>query len=512
MTKDEIIALAQGIASQPSASFDEELAQLRELEDKARKELHQLKIAECKLSFAAFVDEFFEEVGGRPLIHNRATREMVQALQNVADGIAPRLLIAVPPGLAKSTMLALYVAWRFAVNPAWQMIHMSHAHDLASIQSLRVRRLILGDHYQSMFPIEFRDDESTIGRWATSKGGHFMAIGLDSSITGKRAKEMILDDPLNAPDRFSAVARERVWQWFLDNAGSRLDGAVPPVVVVQQRLDRDDLIGKILAADPRGWKLLELPAEYPDGTLLAPEILPREKLDALREASLSIYNCQYLQQPSDDQNAIIKRSMWKFHRTPDVPEIMPRPQGCNSDPAVMTPAKFDRIVISADMTFGGVKTSNDYCVIQVWGGKGGERYLLEQWRAKATQIVQRDAIKDAASRYPHSKVLIEKAAGGAGAEEILTMDGIPNIMLVPATKDKGTRIGLVSPTIEGGHAYLPLGAPWLSDFVEELAGATKHDDQMDACSQALTDLNTHNTMRHVVAATNLAALAKRFGR
>lgn len=34
---------------------------------------------------------------------------------------------------------------------------------------------------------------------------------------------------------------------------------------------------------------------------------------------------------------------------------------------------------------------------------------------------------------------------------------------------------------------VPLGAPWLGDFVEELAGATKHDDAQDACSYGLFD-------------------------
>jgi hypothetical protein len=31
----------------------------------------------------------------------------------------------------------------------------------------------------------------------------------------------------------------------------------------------------------------------------------------------------------------------------------------------------------------------------------------------------------------------------------------------------------------------------LADFVEELAGATRHDDDQDACSQALHWLNTN---------------------
>src|SRR5439155_6253761 len=51
------------------------------------------------------------------------------------------------------------------------------------------------------------------------------------------------------------------------------------------------------------------------------------------------------------------------------------------------------------------------------------------------------------------------------------------------------RLGAVAPTIESGCCYLPLGAPWLDDFIEEMSGATKHDDQMDTTAYALIDLN-----------------------
>ncbi len=119
-----------------------------------------------------------------------------------------------------------------------------------------------------------------------------------------------------------------------------------------QRLDVDDLIGRLIAAG--GWTLLELPAEVPDGTLLAPNVLRREKLDDLKHSlGSAVYSTQYGQNPKDDSGAIVQRVWWRFHRTRDIAPNHPRPDGCDVKvPAVPTPEEFNRIVIAVDMTFG----------------------------------------------------------------------------------------------------------------------------------------------------------------
>lgn len=444
----------------------------------------------CRRSFADFVDRFWPVVTSRPYVPNKATTAIIAALQSVADGVVWRLLIAIPPGTGKSTLLALYAAWRLARDAGHRSIHGAHATDLSTTESRRVRRLVESDEYRSMFPeVALRADENTAAMWTTTSGGCYFAIGQDSAVTGKRAHELVLDDPMNAIARFSKAARDSVWSWFTEGLSSRLDGDRAPVVVVMQRLDRDDLIGRLIAAG--GWTLLELPVEDEHGELLAPNVLPREKLDALRvQMGSAVYATQFLQRPSDDANATVKRSWWRFHRPPHVPAIQPRPSGCDTAvPAVDTPVRFDRIVIAVDMTFGATSASADFAVAQVWGSVGAARYLLEQWRGRATQLEQRAAIRALAKRYPRAKILIEKAAGGAGTIEQLNADNIPNIVpQLTGGRGKDERLAVVSPTIEGGNAFLPLGAAWLGDFVEELAGATRHDDMKDATAYALAAL------------------------
>jgi predicted phage terminase large subunit-like protein len=440
-------------------------------------------------SFDDFATWAWPLVTGGTYRPNRITSAIIEALQRVGDGEITRLVINCPPGCGKSTCLVLFHAWRLARDPSWRALTASHEENLASTTSRRVRRLITSDEYQRMFPaVALRDDASSIGLWETTANGHFLAVGSSSGVTGRRVNEVVCDDLSAAADRHSKAALDHAWTFFSETLSNRLDNDRASQIVCGQRVAQGDVPGRLIAMG--GWTVLSLPAETDDGELLAPDVLPRAKLDAQRALSASTYATQFLQRPASDDDAIVKRSWWRFHRPAHVPATSMRPAGCDVEmPAVETPASFDRVVIACDMTFGSLK--GDYGVAQVWGSKGGARYLLEQWRKKATQLEQQEAIKALARKYPTAKVLVEKAAGGVGAIEQLTAAGVPNIVGVShGGKGKAERLGLVSPAIEGGHCHLPLGAPWLGDFVEELSGASSHDDAQDACAYALADLAT----------------------
>lgn len=456
-------------------------------------------------SLADFAARFWPVVTGAPYVPNAISERLIAALQGVADGKVTRLLVAMPPGVGKSTTLALYAAWRLARDPSWRSIHAGHAFELAATESRRVRRLVESDEFQAMFSIALRTDESTVAHWATVADGRYIAVGTDGALTGRRAHEAVCDDPLNATDRFSKAAREGLWAWFNESLSTRLDGDRAPMIVVQQRLDRDDLIGRLIEAG--GWDLVEIPAEDEAGNASAPNVLPREKLDALKaQIGAATYACQYLQRPASDEGARVRRTWWRFHHPVHIASNTPRPSGCDTTtPAVPTPERYDRIVVAVDMTFGTTTASADYAVIQAWGSVGPARYLIEQWRQRATQAVQRAAIKDFAKRYPGARILVEKAAGGAGAIEELHAEGLYNVHPVTtAGRGKTERISVVTPTIENGFALIALGAAWLGEFVEELAGASKHDDSQDCVAYALHELNTGNSAEAEEAAAHRA--------
>jgi predicted phage terminase large subunit-like protein len=427
----------------------------------------------CRRSFDDFVLRYWPVVTGAPLRPNRATRAVVDVLQRVADGELIRVAIAMPPGCGKSTLLALYAAWRLARDPGHRSIHGAHAFDLAATESRRVRRLVEGEAYRGMFPaVKLRDDESTVAHWATTEDGRFIAVGADGALTGRRAHEAILDDPLNAVDRHSRAARDALWTWLNEALLTRLDGDRAPVIVVHQRLDTDDVIGRLIAADRAAgratWHVLELPAEDDDGELLAPEVLSRAKLDGIKaQIGSAAYSCQYLQRPASDDEAIIRRTWWRTYTPSELPP------------------KMDRVVVACDLTFGSQR--GDFCAIQAWGAKGGARYLLRRFRERCGFERQVATIKSFADEFRHAKIVIEKAANGAAVIESLQRQITGVVPEVP-TGSKSQRLAAVAPIVESGACHLPSGAAWVADYIEELAGASRHDDEADAAAYALIAL------------------------
>ncbi len=435
--------------------------------------------------FLMFVERYWPVVTGTAYVANRVTTAIIAALQDVLDGTTSRLVIAKPPGCGVSTLLVLFEGCRTAIDPSWRTIAASHSYELAATASRRVRRLVTSPEFRQSFEVTLRDDAAQVSLWETSAGGHFIAVGRESHVTGRRANEIVCDDLNAAADRHSKAALEHAWTFFAETLSTRIDNDRSAMVVCAQRTAVDDVPGRLV--EQGGWTVLELPAEDEHGEPTAPNVLPRERLDALKAQIGSLaYATQYLQRPSDDSEAVIRRVWWRFYRAPHVSEQAPRPAGCDTEqPAIALPETFDRVVIACDLTFGSL--TGDYAAVQAWAAKGGARYLLEQWRARAGFEAQVSAIAAIASRYPGCKVLIERAANGAAViEQLRTV--IPGVVAVRPQGPKLARIAAMAPTVESGACLLPLGASWLGDFVEELAGATKHDDMADAAAYAIADL------------------------
>lgn len=465
-----------------------------------------------RLSFRDFAEYFWPRMTGMPWPDNTATRALCAAFQAVADGRIWRLLVAISPGIGKSSMLALYSAWRLARRADWRSLHAMSASADANRESLRVRRLVTHSDFLRLFPaVALAADENTVQAWATTAGGRYTAVGTDTAITSKRVLEIVLDDPMNALDRYSKTERSRVAMWLFEGAMSRLDGDRAPIIIVAQRLDKDDIHARCLASgepwamlepaaerDSRGLELRDHAGELvwsddraPD-EIIAPQMLSREKLAGLPKRVRTV---QYQQRPDEDAGGgTIARDAWGFHAPAGANPNAPRPKGCSESPLVETPGHYERIVISLDPTFGGTKSSNDFASLQVWGRVGPRRYLIERWKERSKQGVQRAKLKEFRARYPYARMLIEKSAGGLGMIEELEGEGVKDIEGIAVgtqTGGKAARLDNVSPGIEQGFVYLPLGMPDLQDFVDELAGMNVHDDDMDACSQALHWLNSH---------------------
>ena len=67
-----------------------------------------------------------------------------------------------------------------------------------------MKNLIDSQIYQQVFDeVSISADSKAAGRWETNKGGEYFAAGVGSSITGRGADLLIIDDPHSEQDALS---------------------------------------------------------------------------------------------------------------------------------------------------------------------------------------------------------------------------------------------------------------------------------------------------------------------
>ena len=135
-------------------------------------------------------------IPARSLLHAPYLDVLVALMESCAAGRKRRVIVNLPPGYMKSMLISImYVAWRLGVDPTLKFICISYGDDLAHKHSASTRKLMQSPVYRAIFPGTVLDKKAE--NWlSTTKGGHRYATAVGSDITGFRATEIIVDDPI----------------------------------------------------------------------------------------------------------------------------------------------------------------------------------------------------------------------------------------------------------------------------------------------------------------------------
>ena len=125
----------------------------------------------------------------------------------------------------------------------------------------RFRDLLYSPNYQAVFPgAEVDAGGASLAEVRMSAKGYRLATTVQGPATGKGAHCIIVDDPFKASEASSESVRNSVYDWFKGSLMTRFDKpAEGAMIVVQQRLHQDDLIGRL--RDEGGWDYLDMPGE-----------------------------------------------------------------------------------------------------------------------------------------------------------------------------------------------------------------------------------------------------------
>ena len=447
-------------------------AQLTKLEKLKDRELAQTK-------FIKFVEKVWPT-----FISGAHHKRMAEAFERVANGTCKRLIINMPPRHTKSEFASyLLPAWFLGKYPGKKVIQASHTAELAVGFGRKVRNLVDSDVYHDIFPeLSLQSDSKAAGRWNTSKGGDYFAIGVGGAVTGKGADVLIIDDPHSEQEAAMAASNPEVYdkviEWYTSGPRQRLQpgGAI---VIVMTRWSQRDLTGQVLksAAQRSGedWEVIEFPAILPSGNPLWPQFWSLEELEALRnELPNAKWQAQYQQNPVGNESAIVKRDWWKWWEAD-------RPPACEYILQTWDTAfeKNNRADYSAGTTWGVFKNDEDY---------GNSNLILLNTYKKRVEYpdLKRDVLAEY-NMYEPDGVLIEKKASGAPLIYDLRAMGIPVQEFTPGKgQDKIARLNAVSDIIASGKVWVPQ-TRWAEELVDEIAEfpSGEHDDLVDATTLAL---------------------------
>lgn len=469
--------------------------------DQVEKELY-------KRSFYEFVKAAWPTVKqNQKFIENFHFKEICRHLEAVYEGSIKNLVINIPPGHGKTLIAQVFFpAWVWIHKPEAAFLYAGYNQEMLKEPAVLCKDLIANSWYQSKWgdTVQPREDSWSKYTIMNSRGGIRWAVSMTGGITGKHVDFLFIDDPIRPKDAQGVSASTKkelsnVAEIFNNTIPSRVATKKGAIIVIMQRLNELDLSGIALRSGV--YELLCLPAYYrenqytfnkigrydprsTEGEILWPELFPREKLEQIKTVQLGPYDfsSQYQQSPVPQEGGVFKHEWIKFW------DDIPRGRG-------------EQYIQSWDMAFSATDSS-DFVVGQLWMRNGANFYLLDQVRARMDFTDTLKAFINFSARHPKAfRKYIEKAANGPAIISMLKKD-IPGLIPVDTkAKSKLARAKAISGFWEAGNVYLPdpKKFPWVADFIEELVtfDRGRHDDQVDAMSQALMQLGSRNIISSI---------------
>lgn len=421
-------------------------------------------------------------------------KKLAELLEEIAYGHKDRIAVSIPPRHGKSHQIStLFPAWFLGKFPDKRIIMVSHTADLAVDFGRKVRNLIASPAYKEVFPhVSLSQDSKSAGRWNTNMGGEYFACGIGSNIAGRGADLLLVDDPHSEQDMLAGNfdALEKSYQWFTGGARTRLMSG-GRVAIVHTRWHQDDLIGRLVKDGANNekadqYEVFEFPAlldiKKDDGTVVQKALWP-EKFDipTLERTRASMpafqWNAQYMQNPTAEESAIIKRGWWREWKELDPPQC-------------------DYIIMTLD---AAAETNNraDFTALTTWGVFSDEHLtdnnpniiLLNSINIR----VEFPELKDLALReykeWNPDSFIVEKKNAGTQLYQELRRTGISIQEFTPTktTGDKIVRLNAVADILRSGLVWYPAGRRWAEELIEQCVAFPygSHDDLVDCVSMAL---------------------------
>lgn len=490
--------------------------------------------AKLEGSFYEFVKWAWSAIEAIPFIDGWHIKAVCDHLELAYTCEIKHLIINVPPGTMKSTILSMFNAWCWANEPWLKFLCVSGTKRLAIKDSDRCRRIIDSLQYQKLWgdKVKLRHNSKSKQIYENTAHGHRLAYSMRASVRGEGGNFVIVDDGNSDQDYYSSTMREATNEYLDSNLYLRLRGSTRVCLInIQQRIHQFDLSGHILS---KGVPVvhLRLPMEFEadnpcstvplktgqqswidprktEGELLWPNGLTADVVDKIKRNLRTEYNIagQLQQRPSPKTGGLIKVEWFKRYERVSLPKLI--------------------YVLQSWDTAITVNKASCYSAFTTWGVFQDDQgynnlILLNCWRGKLEYPDLKEMIKRCSEDYMCQSlhgplkatrrpdmILMEKAANGSSLMQDLFRSGLRITPFDPknhgfksgtsvSNSSKIGRAKIASSFIEQGFVWVPMIPPDFRityKYVEMFLEATKlfpmgdGADIIDSMSQALIKLS-----------------------
>lgn len=407
-----------------------------------------------------------------------------------------KLLINKPYRTGVSTIVSvLFPAWYWAVkDPSYQFICASFTESLAVKFSVMCRNLIESPAYQELFDVKLSEDQNTKGLFTNTKGGIRATSSPGVGTLGTGANIIIFDDPNDSAQITSSTHRNEVVSYWMNTLITRVNMGKPSAkIVIQQRLDKEDLSGWLLENES-GWLHLNLPFEASDkpfessywkdersvGELLAP-IMTAEELAQKKKIDPFHVSTQLNQTPSARSGSLYKfLNYTRFTTLDELPSIT---FGSH------TVKVSDLWLFATTDTAMTAESHSDHSVMCVWGSYAQHLVLVDYWRGK----LEAPALLDKFSYLYHKYKLNFIGTEVNGAQSVFVSLMKQTKMTVRGYAPRGCKYDRAVPCwikTQNKELWL-LELPEILDELFAFGPESKQDDIQDCISMAVDMFATY---------------------
>lgn len=445
---------------------------------------------------------------------------LVRRLQDVADGLLKRLIVAEPPRHGKSEVISrLFAAYWLYRHPETFVGLAGYGDTLPRGHSRAVARYFSGAGGQ------IKPDVSAVGHWETVQDGGLWTTGVAGAAMGKGFSLGIIDDPYKSEKEAQSDTVRATVEGFYDSTFYTRQAPDAAIIIIMTRWHESDLVAYLLKSEhdaedtPEGWHVISFDAIHEpdefrawrsllpktvsieDDTRAAGEALWPERWDIrkLRKIRRRMggpagyrWRCLYQQRPSAREGGFFKMNLVAIIPREKLPRLVREvrawdraaTEGCGSWDEIGPDSLPND---DADWTVGirqGFDFKGTYYITHM---------VMGQWSVgKRDQIIRSTMKQD--GRKVHQRGEQEPGAGGKADARAFRRLGTGFVTSTESsTDDKETRAGPLASAIEGGR-YVLVKGPWNEPFLRWMRAfgpGVKWDDVPDAASLGHNYLALH---------------------